>query len=329
MASRPPAFLLAPLLALGLALSVACYREASPESGVGAASAPPSSPPSSPAPPPSSARGLAPSLPDARLLAAAKNRMGESVREGRCGPYRLWTDVTAPAVLTTCERIGSSVGGVFAERYGLTPVGVEREGIFLFARSASFRDFAQRTARMPVGYGGFALPSRGLAALYTGGLSRDTFAVHLAHELTHLLERRSLGINLPPWLSEGLADGIGDTATPLGFEPLEDFRGAEALVQRLRHALRQGEARSLPSLMGLERASFDRAPAEGAGGVYDYEQSALLIRYFLAEPERARLFRAFLARVASGEEPTPERLREAMGVGWGELEQGFRAWIEP
>ena len=86
--------------------------------------------------------------------------------------------------------------------------------------------------------------------LYLGEQDLDDFAVTLVHELTHLVSWRAVGGPLPRWLSEGLADGLGESATSQGIEPLNGIVGLEAEVQRLASG-----GGSLPS--SLELASLE------------------------------------------------------------------------
>lgn len=295
---------------------------------------PPETAPPPPLPAPSTAtafepRALPAPYPDARLLRAAQQRMGTDVRELHCGPYAVWTDVADAQILAVCQRIAGGLEAVYRQRYGLEPVGRAREGLFLFADLSAFRRFATDDAGAGLGHGGFALPSRGLVALYADGISRETFAANLAHELTHLLERRSLGVNLPPWLSEGLADGISDTASSRGFASPRGGEGVEHLVRRLREAYRQGRVRGFRRLTELRRGEFDPPPIAGSREVaFDYEQSALFVRFLLDDPSRAAAFRGYLRRVAAGEPPTPQLLVESLGASWSGLEASFRDWLE-
>ncbi len=205
-------------------------------------------------------------------------------------------------------------------RYGIRPRGTPAAAIVLFARADSFRAFA-REGGVPVGYAGYALAARGLAVFHAGDRI-DSFVTTLVHELTHLVNRRALGVNLPPWLAEGLADGVGDTATPDGFEPLDGITGLEALARRLQQAQASGQAGDLERLVALPRGEFDRGVVS-----HDYEQSALLVRFLLDDQPLASGFRRFLSDFAGGATYDPQRLAEALGADWADLDRRFGQWL--
>jgi len=165
----------------------------------------------SPAPAPAR-RGEPAQPPDAALLARARELLGGGGREESCGPYRLYTDAADPRLVAACARLAGRLDALYEERYGVRPLGEPAEAIVLFGEIDRYRALARETG-VPLGYAGYTLATRGLAVFHAGDQPIATFLSTLAHELTHLVSRRALGVNLPPWLSEGLADGIGDTAT--------------------------------------------------------------------------------------------------------------------
>ena len=57
---------------------------------------------------------------------------------------------------------------------------------------------------------------------------------------------------------------------------------------------------------------------------YDYEQSALFVRFLLSEPQLAIGFRKFLKDFAGGEVYTPEGLAADLGASWEDLERRFQ-----
>ena len=258
--------------------------------------------------------------PAAERLAAALELLGAEARESSCGPYALYTDVADRRLLAACGRLASELDDLCAARYGVRPVGEAAEAIVLFSEIDDFRVFA-RGDGMPSGYAGYAVGARGFAVFHADGQTIDAFLSTLAHELAHLVLRRSLGPNLPPWLSEGLADAVGDSAGEEGFRPLDRAAGNGAQARRLRAAYEGGRAGGLERLAGLERGGFDRGTVS-----FDYEQSALLVRFLLIDPELAPRFRSFLGDLARGTRYSPERLASALAVGWEELDRRFAAW---
>lgn len=93
------------------------------------------------------------------------------------------------------------------------------------------------------------MPSRGYTAIWAEPARPQSFARTLAHELTHVVHRRALGGDLPRWLSEGLADAIGDTATGAGIGTLEGLEGSEGIADRLLLGVDAGRAQSRRGLV--------------------------------------------------------------------------------
>ena len=260
--------------------------------------------------------------PDKELVAAARNLMTDDGRERACGPYRLYTDVRDEALLTTCERLTSSLDATYAVRYGVTPLGQPAEAIFLFSTLDQYQGFVEQQTRMPIGYAAHADAGRGYLALYTGERSRQDFVETLIHELTHLINRRALGGNLPPWLSEGLADGIGDTTTADGLQQIDGANGAEAQATRLEMGYEAGQVPSLSRLLEKNSGEFDSGTIS-----YDYEQSAFLVRLLLTDPDLGPRFRSFLRALAAGSVYTPELFYEHLGLDASELDRRLEAWL--
>ncbi len=273
-------------------------------------------------------RGRLAETPDAALLGSARALLAGGGRRANCGPYQLYTDVADPRLIAACGRLASRLDDIYSARYGIQPRGEPAAAIVLFARVESYRAFAREGA-VPMGYAGYALAARGLAIFYAGeqragGGTKplESFVTTLVHELSHLVNRRALGVNLPPWLAEGLADGIGDTATSEGFRPLEGTIGVEALALRLRQAQASARAGNLERLVSLKRGEFDRDVVS-----FDYEQSALLVRFLLSERELRSGFRGFLKGIAGGEAYDSERLADALDTDWAELDRRFEQWL--
>lgn len=242
-------------------------------------------------------------------------------REESCGPYRLITDSPDPRLLAACTRLGSELDAAFERRFGVRPVGHPAEALVLFRALADYRRFVQQEGRLAAGYAGFTSAPDGLVVLYAETRRRAVIET-LAHEMAHLLERRAFGPGLPPWLSEGLADALGDTATEDGIGELAGIRGAEAIAQRLRAGRAAGLVRPLPELAAVKRSGFDKAVRS-----YDYEHSALAVRYLLLDPDLGPRFRAYLGDLSRAERYDPERLRARLGRPWEEIERGFWGWL--
>lgn len=260
--------------------------------------------------------------PPEEVLAAARQHLKEGGTEDKCGPYSLLGDVTEMDLLANCRRIAAQLDDTYRQRFGVTPVGQPAATILLFDNRDGYRGFAAAEGMTTAGYAGYSLPSRGYTAAWADASRSTDFAKTLAHELTHLVNRRALGGNLPRWLSEGLADAIGDTATTAGIQSLESLGGVEGEATRLRLGLESGQAHSVARLVSLDGTDFD---AEAVS--YDYEQSALLVRYLLLEPHLADGFRSFLAKLAEGEDYSPDLLQQHLEVQWTELDEGMATWL--
>ncbi|MGB5173906.1 MAG: hypothetical protein WBQ30_04090, partial [Thermoanaerobaculia bacterium] len=79
---------------------------------------------------------------------------------------------------------------------------------------------------------------------------------------------------------------------------------------------------SVARLVTLGSKAFD-----GGAVSYDYEQSALLVRYLLLDPELASRFRGFLADLAGGAPYSPELLQQRQTVEWAELDHRLQSWL--
>ena len=289
---------------------------------------------SEPTPPgPLPARPAAP-----EVLALADSLLVGPRSERSAGGYRLRSDVLDAGLL---ERLGDRLEpleAVYAERYGVRPVGSPAETIVVFALESSYRRFESRVPELRgVGSTGHAVG--GVAALYVGSHSERQVLSTAVHEVTHLLNRRALGPALPPWLEEGLADEmalLGLALSSGGGSPYagsldvvgNTIRGSGPMagLARLLDRMDFGELTTLEWLLAEDWQDFRATP----GGRDLYNQSGFFLHYLLEREERPALrdgFRSFLAAVAEGEPPNGERLIAELGATWPELERDFRSWL--
>jgi len=255
----------------------------------------------------------------------ARAALGAPQTAEDCGPYRLVTDAGGPllaAVRALCAGPIARFEAEYRARLGVAASHPPRGTLVLFADRRRFRAYVAADGELPRGYAGFSLAAAGLVALPVGDLPADEVARTLTHELAHLAHRRTFGVDLEPWLSEGLADAVGDSADRNGFVPLAGFSGVEGLRERLRGGYASGAAGTIERLVALDRARFDRGTVS-----YDYDQAALFVRFLLLDPEVAPRFRAWLAartrRGATGAPAPPA----AFELDFGRLETRFRAWL--
>ena len=258
---------------------------------------------------------------DPQRLALAKEHLLGGGRMATCGAYPLLTDVEAGPLLEACDRLAASLDGVYEQRYGVRPQGRGSETIILFRQLDAFRRFVQAEGTSSAGYAGHASASGGYLVMYSGSQDAEEVMVTLVHELTHLVSWRALGGPLPRWLSEGLADGLGDSTTLQGIAPLRGQEGVEAEAQRLR----QGTPTGLPgseALLRLSPEAFDARPTDR-----HYEHSALLVRFLLLDGQLAPRFRAYLGRLAAGQPYDADPLLRQLGVEGSELDRRFARWL--
>jgi hypothetical protein len=268
------------------------------------------------------------------LLGAASEKSAQSAR---LGPYILLTDLLAPERIAFLDRVAGQVEAVYRERYGRTPIGTPAETVVLFARETEYRRYQDAEGALAgaeaSGHSGY-----GLVAIWDGGRPTREIAETLVHEIVHLLNRRSIGPQLPPWLDEGIADDLaharigddgallpetlGGTAFKAGARI--QYFGAKAALRQLVEAQGEGTAPSLPDLLAMP---WERFVAEGAD--LHYAQASFFVRYLLAGENGALApgFRAFLNNVADGGEPSADALIASLGCGWPDLQTGFRAWV--
>jgi len=158
--------------------------------------------------------------PSAELLEEARLHLVAGGRESSCGPYSLLEDMADPLLLETCNLLATELDDTYRQRLGVAPLREPAATILLFSHRNGYRDFSEQQGIQASGYAAHTSPSQGYAAIWADSSRPDDFAKTLVHELTHLVNRRSLGGNLPRWLSEGLADALGDTAKQLEEPPV-------------------------------------------------------------------------------------------------------------
>ena len=292
---------------------------------------PPAAPPAAAAAAPSAAGPVRPPLPAGRAVpdgepeavAALERFLQPPAQRRPCGPYRLLSDLPPPRLVGIerfCATLAAALEEEVAARFGVVPAHPPRGTIVLFASRRRYRDAVAAAGDLPQGYAAWSDARAGTVALAAGDVSDDELAATLAHELTHLAERRLFGFPRPRWLAEGLADAIGDSATPAGFRKLEGFVGVEAQRRRWL-AMSQGRAGALERLVADGPEPFDHGPAS-----LDYELAALFVRFLLLDPELAPRFRSWLGD-QTVQRPTIPALFPALGVDAPTLERRFESWV--
>ncbi len=258
----------------------------------------------------------------AELLEEAHAHLDGGGREGTCVAYPRLGDATDPLLLESCDHLAAELDDTYVERLGVTPLGEPVETILLFAERVDYESFARQQGMNASGYAAHSSPSRGYTAIWADASRPEDFAKTLVHELTHLVNRRALGGNLPRWLSEGLADTLGDTA-PRASSRCKGSRAPKGRRNDYGSATRPAAPAASSAWSSSALARFDSAPNS-----YDYEQSTLLVRYLLLDPELGPRFRAFLTDFAGGAPYSPELLSQRLAVSWSELDGRLHAWLE-
>ena len=272
--------------------------------------------------------------PDPQRLARLAAALGPDRTTLPLGPYELVTDVRDRGLLILLQAAAAQLEPVYRRRYGVDPLPGARAVVVLFDAPAAYRQgTADDLAGEAGGVGGHTF--RGVVALYRGGRQIEDVRATLVHELVHLLNRRSLGPALPPWLDEGLAEDLGESAydaegkllpgtlarltAPLagGYRLYGGVVGLQALL-----AAAPARVSTASELVRLDRAGF----LDPAGRLERYAEAGLWVSYLL-QGARAPAFRAWLAAVAAGRPTSPESLEAQLGVSSSELEAPFREWL--
>lgn len=275
--------------------------------------------------------------PDPQRLAEARSLLRPPWAEERLGPYELSTDIRDRALLAYLEKVAAQHEEAYRRRYGLPATGEPAAAVVLFARPDDYRRF-QQAERGLEGLRAAGHAGSGIVALAAGESSRELVAAVLVHELTHLLNRRSIGPALPPWLEEGLAEDLGgsrldpegrvlpgtvqETTTFAGSRI--EIRGFGASLKGLREASRKGRLVPLRDLLEMDWQAF---VSKGRLTLH-YAESGMFIRFLLApETGYGKKFRAFLRAVSRGGPATSEALLASLETSWKDLDGRFRAWL--
>jgi SH3 domain-containing protein len=289
-----------------------------------------------------------PKLDEARIATA--RALTRSDAERTLGPYRLLTDVRDETLLSTLDRSASYLAETYRKRTGLMPGEPQGDVVAVFATDSEYRAL-EKSERDLAGVTSRGHAGRGVAAISAASSDRSEVNAVFVHELTHLLNRRTLGPQVPLWLEEGLAEDLAFCRTDeegrlilgtiRGRRTVSELTGRDRrgdVVTYTRHSLigpqvtvnrlADGTLKSFPlrELVSLPpRAFVDEDTRDTA-----YAESALFVR-FLLDAEEGRntdAFRAFLAAVRAGLSLSADRLPELLGSSWNDLDARFGAWLK-
>lgn len=274
--------------------------------------------------------------PDASRLAGARNAMRPLGREARLGPWRLLTDV-ATGELTGLDAVALNLADAYRSRTGLPAGPGPDQAVVIYASDTRYRAFAEADGSPMLGTRGHA--GAGLAAFAMGRNPLETRVV-LVHELTHLLSRNALGEKIPAWLDEGLAEDLAwcrvDAAGRLQPDTLDlreqtrggasttavERSGPRVTVDGWLGSARAGRIPPLAALLAPESRFFtDRGARRDAATA-----SGMLVRWCLAEPARAEMFREFLRAVSLGGAADSRALAASLGLDEATLSKKYLEW---
>jgi tetratricopeptide (TPR) repeat protein len=150
-----------------------------------------------------------------------------------------------------------------------------------------------------------------------GRSGADVFPLAV-HEYVHLLVRRS-GLDLPPWLNEGLAE-LYSTLRPYGDKILV----GDLIPGRQREML-QGKWVPLAVILAADRHSPYYNEKDKAGSLYNEGWALTHMLYFRAG---YRLKFSQVMRTISGGKESAQALQEVYGRTLAEIEKDLRAYLE-
>jgi hypothetical protein len=268
-------------------------------------------------PTPTAQRTPPPAAADARIV-KARNVMRPLGREASLGPWRLFTDA-AMGELTGLDDVAGRLAEVHTARYGLSSPSGEDENVVIFAGDGRYRAFVETDGSASFRTRGHA--GAGLAVFALRSTPRETRTV-LVHELTHLLSERAVGPSIPTWLDEGIADDLAwcrvdaeGRVQPGTFDALEIPVAWSA-------SARAGRLFPLSALLSPASRFFTDPGTRRQATT----ESAMLVRWCLAEPARAARFRAFLRSVSGGGPGDASALAATLGMPASDLENLFFEW---
>lgn len=280
---------------------------------------------------------------DGERLVAARRGLGAH-QAVAVGGYGLYTDISS-ARAGRLAMVLAHIDAAVEQRLGLAPPPAVDEAVVVFARAAGYRAFVESDdlTRGHAAHLGRAVD--GLAAMSGEGLSVEQLETLLVHEVGHLVSRRLLGLALPPWLEEGIAEDLAyhrrDQAGALiagSLAPSSEVRIAEAsdsagrlifITRQLGgdgglEALRRGLAGGRP--LGLERfVAMTAAEFYASHDPDRYPRAGFFVR-FLLETQR-QPFQRFLAALAQGEAADAALLTAELAAGWPQLDAALSRWL--
>lgn len=300
--------------------------------------------------------------PDPNRLLRARLLIDVDTTPTELGPYTLYTDVEDQYLLQRFSEIAENLPKAYKARFNVDPGPADGEVVVLYNEEKPYRAFEAAEPTVAAALtDGFA--TRGLVVLYVGNQDDFILDMMLVHELTHLLNRRVFGLDIPTWLDEGLATELaisrlepttleielgtlngedlyrpeamiyarGPGIDPISGQPIaepapayRDLKGGVASLTELGVVWDLPTRPSLSEVVTMSQLEFI---APGNRGVH-YAMSAFLIRYFLeaGRKHQERFVQYLQTAAAEGELPEPSPW-SYMDMKEGKLENRFRVWL--
>jgi hypothetical protein len=253
----------------------------------------------------------------------------------RFGPWRVLTDV-AGGELAGLDAVAGRLAETYEGRYGLTPEAGKDQVVAIFSSDTRYRAFAQADGTSLPGAPGQV--NAGLAA-FAAGHDRLETRVAFVRAVTRLLSRSALGERPPVWLDEGLAgdlawcrvepDGRIQTDT---LDAREESRGGaspirsgpRATVEAWLERARAGRVLPLAAILARDSRLFENTSARSDAAT----ESAMLVRWCLADPARAAKFKEFLRGVSLRSAADDRALAASLGLDAATLSKRFFDWVK-
>ncbi len=145
--------------------------------------------------------------PDPAALERARRHLPAGTAATELGPYALYTDVADRRQLAELARLAATLPQLFHRRFGLAAVPAGGETVVIYAREAAYQAYIEGEGD-PSLRDSAGRATAGLAVLHAGQRLPGELRSVMVHEIVHLLTYRALGHDLPPWLTEGLAEDL-------------------------------------------------------------------------------------------------------------------------
>lgn len=288
--------------------------------------------------------------PAENVLATAREHFSTPPEERTFPGYRLLTDVRASALLTDLEALARGLEATYRERLGVPLTEGPAQAVVLFARSEDYERYvaADPLLRESASHGH---AGNGVAVLSVGHSDREDLRALFVHELVHLLNRRALGVELPAWLDEGLADdfaycrvsrdgrlllgsvtgrsrvvsgAVTSPTDPLGGAKSIETSGAIVPLKRLFQVWDTPARLPIAELVALPSSTLSDPTVRPIL----YPLSAMLVRFLLDDEARRRdAFQQWLQEMAGGEHRREPDLSSRLEEPYETLETKLRSFV--